>query len=145
MAITIDALCDPLPEAVFRLAEAAEREGHLHIRRFVDEWVAGSNRFDRKGERVLGARADDALAGIGGLTLEFSRGDWLRMRRFYVLPAYRGKGIGRKLAEDLLAHARAFTGVVTVHAANDEAILFWQAMGFRPLRRESYTHILEFA
>jgi GNAT superfamily N-acetyltransferase len=144
MAITI-ALCDPLPEDAFRLAEAAEEEGHSHIRRFVDEWVAGSNRFDREGERMLVARAGDALVGVGGLTLEFSRRDWLRMRRFYVLPAYRGQGIGRRLAQDLLGHARAFTGVVTVHAANDEAILFWQAMGFRPLRRESYTHILEFA
>jgi GNAT superfamily N-acetyltransferase len=99
----------------------------------------------RRGERLIAAFAATEIVAVGGVTVEFSRDDWLRMRRFYVLPSYRGRGIGRMLAGDLLAHAKAFADVVTVHVGGTEAALFWEAMGFRSLQQDSYTHIYRFA
>lgn len=127
------------------LAEAARQEGYNHILRIAEEWSAGTNRFERRGESLLGAHDRGRMIGVGGMTVEPTRADWLRMRRFYVSQPYRGRGIGRRLAQRLLEHARAFTPVVTVHAGSDDARRFWQAMGFQPLTGESYTHSLHLA
>ncbi|KAA0698679.1 N-acetyltransferase [Neorhizobium sp. P12A] len=144
MTVTLRVVVDTLPDDVTLLASAAEREGYEHIRRLVDEWADGLNRFSRRGERLLVAFEENDVVAIGGLTVEFSRVDWLRMRRFYVLPQYRGRGIGRMIARELLNHAKAFTDRVTVHAGDPDAALFWHAMGFQPMQCESYTHLYRF-
>lgn len=145
---SVEVLRDPLPPAIALLATAAEAEGYKHISRLIDEWTLGTNRFDKAGEKLLCVCDEMNLIGVGGINHEFSRADWLRMRRFYVLPEYRGKGAARRLATELISHARDHTNTITVHAGVDaggeqRAALFWQAMGFRPFARESYTHILE--
>jgi len=149
MTLLINILDDPLSAEFASLAEAAEGEGYAHIRRLVDEWASGTNRFDKAGEKLLCVHDDTSLIAVGGINHEFSRSDWLRMRRFYVLPEHRGNGVARLLATMLIEHAREHTTTITVHAglhAGDErAGRFWQAMGFRPFARESYTHILEFS
>jgi GNAT superfamily N-acetyltransferase len=142
MSVVITPLRDPLAGGVMPLAEVARQEGYSHILRIAEEWSSGINRFERRGESLLGAHDQGQLIAVGGMTLEPTRPDWLRMRRFYVSRQYRGRGIGRRLAEHLLEHARSFTSVVTVHAGSDDATSFWQAMGFRPLTGESYTHTL---
>lgn len=149
MTLIIKTLDDPLSADFASLAVAAEGEGFAHMRRVIDEWTEGTNRFDKAGEKLLCVYDEGLLVAVGGINHEFSRADWLRMRRFYVLPQHRGKGVARLLATQLIEHARNHTTTITVHAgvhASDErAGLFWQAMGFRPLVREQYTHILEFA
>lgn len=142
MGVVIAPLGDPLAGGVMPLAEVARQEGYSHILRIAEEWSSGLNRFERRGESLLGAHDQGQLIAVGGMTLEPTRADWLRMRRFYVSRQYRGGGIGRRLAEHLLEHARSFTSVVTVHAGSDDATSFWQAMGFQPLTGESYTHTL---
>ena len=131
-----------LASGIGPLAEAARQEGYNHILRIAEEWSAGTNRFERPGESLLGAHDQGRMIAVGGMTVEPSRADWLRMRRFYVSQSYRGKGVGRCLAERLIEHARSFTTVVTVHAGSDDACRFWEAMGFQPLTGESYTHTL---
>ncbi|CDZ32005.1 Putative acetyltransferase protein, GNAT family [Neorhizobium galegae bv. officinalis] len=143
VGIVIATLGEPLPADIVSLADAAERGGYAHIRRLVEEWSTATNRFEGRGERLLGAYDGQSLVAVGGMTIEFSRPDWLRMRRFYVLPDYQSRGIGRMLAAQLLDHARAFTTVVTVQAGDGKAGLFWQAMGFRPQVCDTYTHVLE--
>ena len=74
-------------------------EGYRFVERLATDWEAGVTRFDRDGEALVGARVDDVLAGIGGLTLDPVVSGALRMRRFYVRPSFRKHGIGRKLVE----------------------------------------------
>ncbi|MBY3597494.1 GNAT family N-acetyltransferase [Rhizobium bangladeshense] len=143
MAIEIRNFRDRLPEAMAGLARDARQEGYLHIGRLIDEWPVGDIRFARDGERLLGAFAGAALVAVGGMTIEPAMREALRMRRFYVRPGMRGRGVGRMLALALLDHARLFCRCVTVHAGNDGAMKFWDALGFRPVKQDSYTHVLE--
>ncbi|MBY5408511.1 GNAT family N-acetyltransferase [Rhizobium leguminosarum] len=143
MTIDILRLRDRLPQEIADLESEARWEGHRHVTRLIDEWSTGAVRFDRDGERLLGAYADGKLAGIGGMTVETAISGALRMRRFYIRPAMRGRGIGRMLALALLDHARSFCIVVTVHAGNDGAAKFWESLGFQPHGRDGHTHLLE--
>lgn len=50
-------------------------------------------RFDHPGESLLAAHHAGELVGVGGVTAEPLAGRY-RMRRFYVRPAFRHRGIG---------------------------------------------------
>jgi GNAT superfamily N-acetyltransferase len=143
MNIIIKAIADELPPDAGALASEAELEGYEHIRRLADEWASGRNRFDQDGEILLGAYESERLVGVGGLSVEFSRRDWLRMRRFYVHPSARRQGTARSVAERLIVHGRHYTNTLTVHAADAGAARFWEKVGFAPLARDGYTHLLE--
>ncbi|QIO73813.1 GNAT family N-acetyltransferase [Rhizobium leguminosarum] len=142
MTINIRTFRDRLPQEIADLESEARQEGYRHIARLIDEWSTGAVRFDRDGERLLGAYADEVLAGIGGMTVETAMSGVLRMRRFYISPAMRGRGIGRMLAMALLDHASSFCTVVTVHAGNDGAARFWESLGFQSHGRDGHSHLL---
>lgn len=127
-----------LPEGFDELAAEAHAEGYRFLARLALEWRNGAMRFDRAGEILLAAYPGDVLAAIGGLTRDPQLEHALRMRRFYVRPRLRRRGIGRDLAGHLLATARGT--IVTVNAAPGSE-LFWEALGFRPDARDGHTHI----
>ncbi len=82
MTIDIRILRDRLPQEIANLESDAQQEGHLHITRLIGDWSAGAVRFERDGERLLGAYVAEGLAGIGGMTIEPTMTGALRMRRF---------------------------------------------------------------
>jgi GNAT superfamily N-acetyltransferase len=86
------------------------------VERLIAQWKSRAIRFDREGEALLAARVDGALAGIGGLTIDPFVLGAMRMQRFYIRPAFRRNGVGRRLAATLLAHAPA-DRPITVNAA----------------------------
>lgn len=114
--------------------EAMQAEAHAEGYRFLDrlaaDWEAGTTRFDRDGEALLAAWHNDALAGIGGITLDPRVPGALRMRRFYVRPTFRRAGIGRGLVSALLDQARQLSKPVLVNAGTKVAPSFWEALGF---------------
>ncbi len=95
MTIDIRMIRDRLPQEIADLENEARREGHLHITRLIGDWSVGAVRFEGDGERLLGAYVAEGLAGIGGMTIEPTMSGALRMRRFYIRPAMRRRGIGR--------------------------------------------------
>jgi GNAT superfamily N-acetyltransferase len=129
-----------LPAGFDALRAEARAEGYRFVERLADDWTSGAMRFDREGETLLAARLKIVLCGIGGLTIEPVVPDALRMRRFYVRPAYRRSGIGRMLAIALLDQAQSRSRLVTVNAAPASAA-FWESLGFAPDIRDGHTHV----
>lgn len=135
-----------LPDDIGPLLKAAETEGHDLVRRLVDDWVDGSNRFDRKGEVALAAWADSRLVAVGGL----NRDPYLdsatvgRIRHVYVSPDMRGRGVGRLLVSALVDHAR--TTFKRVRLRSKGAPDFYLALGFEETDAEpDATHVMELA
>lgn len=122
-----------LPDGFATLRAEAAAERLDNIETLWSQWQDGSNRFRRPGELLLAARVGGDLAGLGGITEDFIDPRGLRMRRFYVRPAYRRSGVGRAIVRHLLAHARPLGRPIWLYTESPAATLFWQAMGFVPV------------
>jgi GNAT superfamily N-acetyltransferase len=140
--IRFESVLSELPTGFDVLRTEALAEGYRHIERLAAEWHAATMRFDREGEALTAACLDAELAGIGGLTIDPAQPGALRMRRFYVRSAFRRNGIGRAVAQNLLAQARACGRPVTVNAgAGSEP--FWLSLGFVAEARNGHTHVFD--
>ena len=125
------------------LLRASVGEGYRHVTRLVEDYQSGANRFDRRGEVLLVARAGDgAVLGVCGLnaTAKPSVG---RLRRFYVLPVMRSQGIGAALLERIISAASPHFTTLELHTDDPRAAAFYQRHGFRAAQREDATHQLE--
>src|SRR5262245_61946736 len=126
--IKLEPVIEELPAGFEALRAEARAEGFRQIERLTTDWETRTTPFDRKDEALLAARLNDVLAGIGGLTVEPVVAGALRMRRFYVRPAFRRSGVGLQLATALLA--RVIPGrLITVNAA-PASFPFWESVGF---------------
>jgi GNAT superfamily N-acetyltransferase len=108
---------DELPADFDTIRAEARAEGYRFLDRLAKDWASGAMRFDRPGEALLTAYSAGVLAAIGGITIDPIVVDALRMRRFYVRPAFRRTGIGREIALALLEGALQRVRVVTLNAA----------------------------
>ena len=138
--LELERVLDALPPGFEVLRAEALAEGFRQVERLAADWQAGRTRFDRDGEALLAARLNGVLVGIGGLTIEPVVPDALRMRRFYVRPAFRRIGIGRRLVTALLVGVDGKRSI-TVNAA-PASIAFWERVGFDPDPCDGHTHIL---
>jgi GNAT superfamily N-acetyltransferase len=142
MTIVTVPVVDALPAGFDVLRAEALSDGYRHVERLADDWASGTKRFDASGENLLAAFITGDLAGIGGMTVDPANRCALRMRRFYVRRASRRNGVGRCLAEALMAKARQLGRCVAVNAPTAEAARFWEELGFVRDRRDGHTHML---
>lgn len=129
------------------LAEAARAEGHRFLDRMANDWHAGTNRFDRPGECVLGAWVDGTLAGVVGRTIDPHGNDPTvgRLRHLYVRPDMRGRALGPALARAALAGAAAHFRLIRVRmaAGNEAAAGMYLGLGFSRITGDPFaTHVL---
>ena len=139
--VRLERIADALPAGLAAMRAEARAEGHTMLDTLAAEWEAGKTRFDRAGEALFALYSDGVLAGIGGLTMEPTAPDALRMRRFYVRASFRRGGVGRTLAAALLQQATRTSRMVTVNAAAGSE-RFWEALGFAPDQQHGHTHVL---
>ena len=135
---------DALPEGFEPLKAESVAEGVRNMTLLAAEWTSGVEQFDGPDEALFSAYIDGDLAGIGGVTTETGAGQRaMRMRRLYVRPAYRRTGLGRVLAGAMMQQGFAAAPLLTANArATAAAPPFWEAMGFEPADRPSFTHWL---
>ncbi len=139
--LQIDVVGHVLPGGFDSLRLDAQAEGYQFLDRLATEWAACTTRFDRPFEVLLAAQLIGTLAGIGGLTLDAAVPGALRMRRFYIRPAFRRRGVGQTLATTLLGRAGLANRPVTVNAGTADAAAFWEALGFTAEVQDGHTHI----
>ena len=119
------------PGALDPLVAAADDEGWEFVRRLADEWATGANRFDRPGERLFIARAAGEIVGVCGLTVDpYSSGPKVgRVRRLYVLPAFRGAGVGRRLVRAVVREADGAIRPAPGSTENPAAARLYEGLG----------------
>jgi len=78
-----------------QLSVSAKNEGFNHINRLFDEYEMGKNRFNRRGEILIGYEIDKQLVAVCGLNIEPANQEYGRIRRLYVIPNFRKKEIGQ--------------------------------------------------
>jgi GNAT superfamily N-acetyltransferase len=136
-------LFDELPAGFDDLVAEASDEGVRNMALLAEGWRAGA-RFQDDGEALLAAFLVGELAGIGGLSVEPAASEPARrLRRFYVRPAMRRRGVATALASALVQEGFDSVDLLTVNArASDGAGPFWEAQGFVADDGGPWTHVM---
>ena len=122
---------------------ACTQEGHGMVKRLLNDFRSGANRFDRPGEALFVHLAASSAMAVGGLNLEPETcyGKAGRIRRLYVLPDRRGRGLARSLIEATMAFASGYHEVLTVNVGTLPARGLYEHLGFAPVEHPRITHI----
>jgi ribosomal protein S18 acetylase RimI-like enzyme len=133
VTIRIEHLHDLPSDRLAELLAASEQEGFRFLCRLVQEWADDTNGFSRPGEALFIASVSGRVVGICGInadpyTAERRVG---RVRHFYVLPAFRRRGIGRRLIQEVITAARGMFDRLRLRTENPAAVRFYEALGFR--------------
>jgi GNAT superfamily N-acetyltransferase len=131
----IDRLICLLLEDLKPLVCESEKDGFRFLRRLVDEWEDGRNRFDKINEGFFALWKDGDLVAVGGLNCDpFSNDPRTgRLRRFYVSRVERRKGYGRLLVQRILDEASTSFDVIVLNTDSAVAGEFYERLGFAPL------------
>jgi GNAT superfamily N-acetyltransferase len=143
--ISIEKIKLPVP-GMELLQSEARAEGYDFIQTLVEDWASAQNRFDAPGETLCGHLDHGLLVAVGGLNCDpfARRPDVGRIRRVYVRPAWRDKGIGSALVNTLIEEARSHFRCVRLRAENTNAARLYERIGFTPIANPDATHILIF-
>ena len=143
--ILIQRIALPVP-GMEHLQSEARAEGYDFIETLVEEWASAKNRFDAPGEILCGHLDQGLLAAVGGLNCDpfAGRPDMGRIRKVYVRPAWRNRGVGRALVTNLVEEARKSFRCVRLRAENASAAILYERIGFAPIANPDATHILLF-
>lgn len=127
------------------LAES-EEAGSRIVRRLIEEWASGVNRFDRPGEALFGAWLGGRLVGVCGLNLDpyAAEAGVGRVRHLYVLSAFRRLGVGRYLVAEVVGAARGHFDTLRLRTANPAAARLYETLGLRACAGVAdCTHVME--
>jgi len=125
-----------LPDGVDTLAAVALDEGHGMVLRLVEEFCSGRNRFNKTGEALWVVHVDAVLVGVCGLNRDpFAPPDERagRIRRLYVAPEWRRRGVATALVGEVTATARENFATLTAFTTAPAAGAFYRAHGFKPV------------
>ena len=133
-----------LDAEIVPLVVEAEGDSHRFLRRLLDEWNSGTNRFAGDGELLLSAHVDDRLVAIGGLNRDpyVAAHGVARLRHVYVSSNARRLGVGSVLVKRLIEDARENFDVMRLRTMTAEAAAFYERLGFQRADGEAVTHVL---
>jgi len=120
-------------EALFREYVGSLGED-ISFQNVEDELAALPGKYARPGGVVLIAREGDAVAG--GVAYRMFEPGVCEMKRLYVRPAFRGRGLARDLANELIDDARTRgyrTMLLDTLASMQTARALYRDLGFAPV------------
>ena len=130
-----------LPE-ISHLADQSRREGFRFVERLIADFASNENRFDQSGEALFAVFDQQECVGIGGVSLDPAGIARIgRVRRVYVAPSYRGRGVGRLLMTQIEAWSRDHFSSLQLFTDTDEASDFYEALGYEPLGEDKVSHV----
>jgi GNAT superfamily N-acetyltransferase len=134
----------PLP-GIEELRREALAESYNFVETLVEECRSGANRYDRAGETLLGCFDGAVLVAVGGLNIDPFANDPTvgRLRRVYVRPAWRSRGVGRELVMTLVKTAREHFRRVRLRAETAGAARLYERLGFAATADPDATHEME--
>jgi GNAT superfamily N-acetyltransferase len=144
--ITIIRIDDLQVDPFSELLAESKQLGFQLVRRLIDEWEDGRNRFNQPGEALFVAYSGTRIVGVCGLNVDpFAENQEIgRVRRLYVLSAFRRLGIGRRLIQEVISLARNHFRILRLRTNTNEANLFYCALGFQKYSDETNcTHLFE--
>ncbi len=119
-------------------------EGFNMLRRLEENWLSRHNRFDRPGEKLIGAYADGLIVGVCGLNIDpFTQATGTgRLRHFYVDTGWRNRRVGSGLLSEILKDAGRWFDFINTNAPSS-AFTFYERAGFVALSgMDKVTHQL---
>ncbi|MEL7240174.1 MAG: GNAT family N-acetyltransferase, partial [Planctomycetota bacterium] len=127
-------------DALRPLAAAATDEGHRMVNRLIEEWHEGTNRFNDPGEVLLDAKDVSNIVAVCGLNRDPYASDPRvgRVRRLYVAPTHRRRGIASLLLRAILRQAKSHFDVLHVRTSNPEADHFYRHLGFSTIEADVF-------
>lgn len=146
MRAVIERVSDAPADRLGALVAESEQQGFGFVRRLVDEWTEGTNRFDRPGEVLFVARVGDDVIGVCGLNVDPHVDDPKigRVRHLYVLVRQRRSGIGEQLVADVIEAARGRFERLHLRTTNLTAARLYERLGFRRTGEgRDRTHVLD--
>ena len=131
---------------LLRLNDLAKSENINVVAKLISSWSDNNSFFDERGEGLWIARTIESgeVIGVGGITICATRPACRRVRRFYISPQWRRRGVATALASRCIECAKS-AGVVTVTchaAASAMAPGFWESIGFEPVADSDITHVM---
>lgn len=129
------------------LLRKSQSEGYNLVLRLSEGWESGENRFDKPGEAFFAVEHEGRWLAVGGRSLDPYLGDAgaIRVRHVYVLPEWRGAGVGSALMKKILDIPPGMFHRVTLRSLNPIARKFYERLGFTALGDGPVTHELPLA
>jgi ribosomal protein S18 acetylase RimI-like enzyme len=144
--ITIVRIHDLLSDRFAELLAESEQAGFRFVRRLVEEWQSGMNRFTRPGEALFAAVLGGRVVGVCGLNVDpyASCTSVGRVRRLNVLSAFRRQGVGRQLVQEVIAASSGCFHSLRLRTETAEASRLYSALGFQEcMSVPDCTHVME--
>jgi GNAT superfamily N-acetyltransferase len=144
--VAVDRLHDLPPDRLTDLVTESEKSGFRFLRRLVEDWESGANRYAQPGEALFAAVLGGRIVGVCGLNSDPYRcgGRVGRVRHLYVAAAFRRRGIGGLLVAMVVRAARDAFEQLRLRTDSEPAARFYEVLGFRRCDGQSdCTHTLE--
>jgi len=145
-SVAISRVTDLSRERLAVLLAESEAAGYRFVRRLVEEWDAGTNRFSRPVEALFTAESGGQIVGVCGLNVDPYLDDpWIgRVRNVYVLSSHRKRGVAGMLVAQAVDSARGHFGCLRLRGEEEGSARLYEALGFRPCARiPSCTHVMD--
>jgi GNAT superfamily N-acetyltransferase len=131
---------------LMQLNDLAKSENINVVSNLITSWSDNKSFFGERGEGLWIAQAavSSEVIGVGGITICPTRPECRRVRRFYIAPQWRRRGVATALANKCIECAKsAGVPTVTCHAAASAmAPILWESLGFVPVADSEITHVM---